>query len=90
MAVTKCRVKTSEASNKTIVRRTRSISQLRTYVSGGDVSVQMRSELQALSKNDREELLREANLPVQIPPDHALAMKADLALPWAKMRVISR
>ena len=90
MAVTKCRVKTSEASNKTIVRRTRSISQLRTYVSGGDVSVQMRSELQALSKNDREELLREANLPVQIPPDHALALKADLALPWAKMRVISR
>ena len=90
MAVTKCRVKTSEASKKTIVHRTRSISQLRTYVSGGDVSVQMRSELQALSKNDREELLREANLPVQIPPDHALAMKADVALPWAKMRVISR
>ena len=90
MAVTKCHVKTSEASNKTIVRRTRSISQLRTYVSGGDVSVQMRSELQALSKNDREELLREANLPVQIPPDHALALKADLALPWVKMRVISR
>ena len=73
MAVTKCRVKTSEASNKTILRRTRSISQLRTYVSGGDVSVQMRSELQALSKNDREELLREANLPVQNPPDHAIA-----------------
>ena len=62
MAVTKCRVKTSEASNKT-----RSISQLRTYVSGGDISVQMRSELQAFSKNDRDELLREANLSVQIP-----------------------
>ena len=58
MAVTKCRVKTSEASKKTIVHRTRSISQLRTYVSGGDVSVQMRSELQALSKNDREELMQ--------------------------------
>ena len=76
MDVTKCCVKNSEASIKTIVRRTRSISQLRTYVSGGDVSVQMRSELQALSKNDREELLREANLPVQTPPppDHALAL----------------
>ena len=90
MAVTKCRVKTSEASNKTIVRRTRSISQLRTYISGGDVSVQMRPELQALSKNGREELLREAKSSRPDPPYHALALKADLALPWAKMRVISR
>ena len=90
MAVTKCRVKTSEASSKTIGRRTQSISQLRTFVSGGESSVQMRLEVQALSKSDREEPLQGANLPVQIPPDHALALKADLALPWAKIRVISR
>jgi len=52
--------------------------------------VQLRSELRALSKEEREELLQSAGLPIEIPPDHALAMKADLALPWAKMRVISR
>ena len=90
MAVTKCRVKSSEANDKTIMWKTRSISQLRTYINGGDVSVQMTSELRALNKEEREELLREVKLPVQIPPDHALAIKADLALPWAKMRVIAR
>ena len=63
---------------------------MRTHISGGEVSVQMRAELRALNKEEREELLGEANLPVQIPPDHALAIKADLALPWAKMRVIAR
>ena len=90
MAVTKCRVKSSEASDKTVMRRTRNLSQLRTCICGGDVSVQMTSELRTLKKEEREELLREAKLPVQIPPDHALAIKADLALPWAKMRVIAR
>jgi hypothetical protein len=50
----------------------------------------MRSEVKALSKEEREAVLHQAQLPIHIPPDHALAMKADLALPWAKMRVISR
>ena len=82
MAVTKCRVKSSEASDKTVMRRTRNLSQLRTCISG-DVSVQMKAELRILKKEKREELLREAKPPVQIPPDHALAIKANLALLWA-------
>jgi len=60
------------------------------YISGGDAYIQMESELCALSPEEREALLHGANLPVQIPPDHALAIKADLALPWAKIRVMSR
>ena len=43
-----------------------------------------------MSKEEREAIVREAGLPTEIPPDHALALKADLALPWAKMREISR
>ena len=46
--------------------------------------MQLRAEL------EREELLQSAQLPIQIPVDHSLAMKADLALPWAKLRVINK
>jgi hypothetical protein len=50
----------------------------------------MQAEVKALSKDEREALLAEAQLPVHIPPNHVLAMKADLAIPWNKMRKISR
>ncbi len=83
-------MRSSEASPKTITHRTRTLTQLRNTISGGDISVQLRSELRVLTKEEREEVLREAGLPIKIPPDHALAMKADLALPWAKMWSISR
>jgi ribosomal protein L29 len=90
MPVRTCRVKSSEASSKTLTHRTRALTELRTSISGGDTSAQLRAEIKALSKEEREEVLKEAHLPIAIPPDHALAMKADLALPWSKMRVISR
>ena len=83
-------MKSSEASSKTLSRRTHTLSQLRTSLSGGDTSAQLQSEIRALFKEERQEVLKEAHLPIEIPPDHALAMKADLALPWARMRSISR
>ncbi len=51
------------------------------------ISDQMMSEIKYLTNEEREAVLQEDGLPINIPPDHALA---DLALPWAKMRVISR
>lgn len=41
-------------------------------------------------QEDREAALKEAGLRIEIRPNHALAMKADPALPWAKMRAISK
>lgn len=90
MPVRGCRVKSSEASSKTVTQRTRTLTELRTTISGGDTSVQLKDEIRALSREEREDVLKEAQLPIIIPPDHALAIKADLALPWSKMRVISR
>ena len=83
-------MRSSEASKRTIASRNKTLAELRNSISGGDSLLQLRTELRALSKEEREEVLEGANLPVVIPTDHALAMKADLALPWAKMRVISR
>ena len=83
-------MRSSEASYNTVSHRTKTLTQLRDIISGGDNSLQLKSELRILSKEEREAVLREAGLPVRIPPAHALAMKADLGLPWAKMREISK
>ena len=83
-------MKSSEASYNTVSQRTKTLTQLRDTISGGDTSLQLRAELRVLSKEEREAVLKGAGLPVKIPPAHALAMKADLGLPWAKMREISK
>lgn len=71
----------AEASESTKIRRSRTLSAARIYMSGGDDSVQLQSELKTLTREQREKVLENANLPVVIPVEHSLAMKADLALP---------
>ena len=66
------------------------LSQVRSVVSGGDTRAQFQAEIKSLSNEERKELLGQVGLPVIIPTDHALAMKADLALPWTKLRVLRR
>ena len=90
MQVPSCRVPSSEASKKTLLRRSHHLAKARESISGGASVVQLQSEIRCLSKEDRQEILKGANLPIIIPTEHVLAMKADLSLPWAKLRVISR
>ena len=42
---------------------------------------QLQAEMKLLPDDQRKELLGQIGLPVIIPTDHALAIKADLALP---------
>lgn len=90
MPVSGCRTPSSEACKKTLKRRSDSIGVIREVTSGGDSTIQLRAEIQSLTENEREELLAQAKLPVVIPTNHALAMKADLSIPWIKLRVIRR
>jgi hypothetical protein len=55
MPVRGCRVKSSEASSKTLTQRTRTLTKLRASLSGGDTSIQLKAEMKALSKEEREE-----------------------------------
>lgn len=71
-------------------RRSDEISRVRSIMSGGDTTVQLSAEIKSLEKEEREKLLEDAQLPVVIPTDHALAMKADLGLPWNKFRILRR
>ena len=90
MRVPKATVPTSKASAKTGARRNQALHQLRDTISGGDSSRQMQEEIRSLSKGERQKILKEANLTIDIPPEHSVAMKADLALPWNKLRILRR
>ncbi len=67
------------------------IGRIRSIASGGDNHIQLETEVKkALTKEERDELLHQAQLPLVIPTEHVLAMKADLALPWNKLRILRR
>uniref|UniRef100_A0A1X7UTE9 Uncharacterized protein n=1 Tax=Amphimedon queenslandica TaxID=400682 RepID=A0A1X7UTE9_AMPQE len=48
------------------------------------------SELKMILSEGRDKLLKEAGFHITIPPEQGLAMKADLCLPWRKLRVMKR
>ena len=90
MPVSSCRVSSSAASRRTLKRRSDELKRIRSFTSGGDSSAQLQAEIKSLTKEQREELLQGIHLPVVIPTEQALAMKADLGIPWNKLRIIRR
>ena len=90
MKVPGCRISSSDASSRTVKRRIEVLETIREVTSGGDSTSQLAAEVNHLSKVQREELLQQVQLPLVISADHALAMKADLAIPWTKLRVLRR
>lgn len=60
---------------------------MRDLVSGGDSTSQLREEIRHLSRSERQELLHSAGFTLEIPAEQGLAMKADLGIPWNKLRV---
>ena len=63
------------------------LESVRDIVSGSDNSAQFAAEVNYLSQSQRDQQVK---LPVVIPADHSLAMKADLAIPWTKLRILRR
>jgi hypothetical protein len=63
---------------------------VRERVSMGASSVQLQVEVQSLTKDERQQLLRDAGFSVDIPAEVGLALKADLGLPWRKLRMLRR
>ena len=79
------RVSTEQASQRTVHRRVTALREMR-----GALSVDLAEEVRALPKDRRRELLSEAGLPLEIPANHALAMKANLSISWNKLRTVRR
>ena len=65
------------------------MSTVRENVSGGGATQQLRDEMATLTEAERQELLS-SDCTAHITSDEALAMKADLVLPWRKMRIMRR
>ena len=86
------RVGSEQASQRTRYRRTTSLQAVREIVSGGSSTVQFVDEAWARASAEREKLLEglQGGVKVVIPASESLAMKADLILPWRKLRIVRR
>ncbi len=85
------RVSSSEASDRTHRRRD-TLTEQRESISGGrdDARKQLQMEVRAMPKEERQKLLTEAGLGVEMDTTQVLAIKADLAIPWYRLRVLRR
>ena len=63
---------------------------VRAKVSGGAAAEQLKDELAVLTEAEWRELLVAADCSAEISTEETLAMKADLILPWKKMRIMRR
>ena len=88
--VTRSRVATGDVSTRTVRRRLQDVLKVKELIAGRDSAPILKRELLALSKDDRNQLLRDSGMTIDIPPEQGLAMKADLAISWNKLRVIRR
>ena len=73
--------------------RSKTVAETRTAVSGGALGTQLKDELRATSKLEREAILKEAlrkDFKITIPLGDILAMKADLGETWYKVRKLRR
>lgn len=90
LRVTYPQVATPDASNSTVRRRSSEVALVRDVISGGASVEQLQDEVAALSSDERQQLLTSTEFSVSITTEDALAMKADLLIPWQKLRVMRR
>eukprot|EP00731_Ephydatia_muelleri_P002007 Em0001g2007a len=89
--VTKARHPTSAACSRTVKTRCSEMQTARSIVSGGEPSDLMEKEVLTLSDEERKSLLQKAGITnVAIDSTQVLAIKAGLAIPWNKMRLLRR
>ena len=72
----------------TLRRRTSIISNVREAIAGGEEPAkrQLIDELRRTTPEERQDLLKKAGIVPTITHDEGLAMKADLSIPWNKIR----
>lgn len=88
-------VPTGKASQTTVRQRSQSLTNVRLSLSGGDSATQLAHEVYTSQREDRQQLLDEirkvdGNFIVRVPVEASLAMKADLNIPWNKLRIMRR
>lgn len=88
--ITQAGTPTGTASARMIKRHCIEMQTIRGVLSQGESSTLLRKEVDYLSDAERQALLKEAGIVSSIGAGEALAIKAGLGLPWAKLRVLRR
>lgn len=90
---TRARKTTDEVTRKTARQRPKVVGETRIALSSGAAGTQLKDELRAMGRLEREELPKEAlrkEFKITIPRGDILAMKADLGKTWYKVRTLRR
>eukprot|EP00731_Ephydatia_muelleri_P000541 Em0001g541a len=92
MQVTKAKQQTTSACSRTTKMRCSEMQRIRSIVSGGEASALIQKEVLTLSDEERQCLLATASISssIEIGPAQVLAIKAGLAIPWNKLRLLRR
>ena len=90
MHVTNSKRPISKASSKTLRRYRKQVQKVRHVLTSDDPTILLREEIRSLSKNEKNNLLKDAGITLDISPEQGLAIKADLTLPWNNIRMIRR
>ena len=90
--ITKGQTPSSDAADRTVRRRTEEVNSVRAVVSAGSSTEQQADELRRMQREEQDELLRAAGFAPNIGAGRGsgLALKADLSLPWSKLRKLRR
>ncbi|KAL5486459.1 hypothetical protein EMCRGX_G018937 [Ephydatia muelleri] len=90
MQVTKAKQQTTSACSRTMKMRCSEMQRIRSIVSGGEASALIQKEVLTLSDKERQCLLATAGISssIEIGPAQVLAIKAGLAIPWNKLRLL--
>ena len=79
----------AEACSRTVRKRSSELEEIRAGMSK-DSRAQLQAEVKGLPASERSQLLTSAGITLDIPPEKGLALKANLAIPWNKLRTVRR
>ena len=92
MHVTRAHQETTAACSQTVKLRCSQMQKIRGIVSGGEASALIQKEVLILNKEERRFLLDKAGISstIELGVAQVLAIKAGLAIPWNKLRLLRR
>eukprot|EP00731_Ephydatia_muelleri_P029391 Em0020g1035a len=90
--VTAPKAPVSDLSVRTRKRRVQELQKTRKILSAGpmDSDILLQDEIRALTKEEKQQLLHDAGITVDVQPIHELAMKSMLGIPWYRLRILRR
>ena len=86
MHVTNSKHPISKASSRTLYRYRKQVQKVQHVLTSDDPTTLLWEEIRSLSKNEKNSLLKNAGITLDVSPEQGLAIKADRTIPWNKIR----